>query len=197
MVPGVRQTCLRAALCCGHRRDGSGTSGTPDFTVLLPHTLSWAIRTVTVWNSLSLGPGGQREIQVPSMGSGELLAETEKEPKQPRTESSRVSRSGYFWHRPLSWGAQTSGHGKASLGPPGSPSHLVALRGGSCRRFPSLDDLLSAPNKHNNLRRVLPDKSHTDVLSGGIRWGRHCWVSAQQCTNPMGGHLRHMSLHVH
>lgn len=33
---------------------------------------------VTLWNSLSLGSRGQREIQVPSVGSGEPLSETAK-----------------------------------------------------------------------------------------------------------------------
>lgn len=122
------------------------------FMVLLLHTPSRAIQTGTVWNSLSLGLGGQRETRVPSVGSGEPSAETEKEPKQPRTENRRIGRSSYFWHCPWSWGPQTSGHGEAPLGPPGSPSHLVALWGGSCRHFPSLDDVLSTPNKYNNLR---------------------------------------------
>lgn len=56
--------------------------------------------------------GGQREIQVPSTGSGNPSAETDKEPQQPRTGSRHVSRSGYFWHRPWSWGSQTSGTGR-------------------------------------------------------------------------------------
>lgn len=29
---------LGSPLCCGHCRDGSGTTGTPNFVVLLPHT---------------------------------------------------------------------------------------------------------------------------------------------------------------
>lgn len=111
--------------------------------------LSWAVQTVTVQNSLPLGVRGSRGE---SRFSAQAQAETEKNQSSPgqKTDTSPVvAISGI-----VLIAGDLQEHGEAPLGPPGSPSHIVTLWGGSCRHFLSLDVLLSAPNKSNSLRGV-------------------------------------------
>lgn len=165
MVPGVSSVLWSLQRWLWHHRDTKlcGFAATH---------VSWAVPTVMMLNSPSLGVASSR-------GKSQHRLRL----RQGKRQSSPGQRADMSWVVAISVivlrARDLQEHRKAPLRPPGSPSHLVALWGDSCRHFLSLDVLLSAPTSLTASDECCLTVSH-GCPKGSVLWGhiaRSLWVA--------------------